>query len=56
MHSKSICDSLSDVVQSAIRWAVSNEKIIDPGIRALVLCLAEHKQMPAVTKLKKEGW
>ena len=56
MHGKNICDSLSNVVQSAIRWAVANEQILDPGTRALVLWLAQHKQEPSVAKVKKDGW
>lgn len=56
MHGKNICDSLSNVVQSAIRWAVASEEILDPGTRALVLWLAKHKQVPTVAKVKKDGW
>mmetsp|Transcript_25121 Transcript_25121/g.84671 ORF Transcript_25121/g.84671 Transcript_25121/m.84671 type:complete len:497 (+) Transcript_25121:2689-4179(+) len=56
MHGKNICDSLSNVVQSAIRAAVASEQILDAGTRALVLWLAEHKQLPSVAKVKKTGW
>jgi len=51
-----ICDSLSNVVHSAIRSAVKNENIVDAGTRALVLWLAKNKQLPAVAKVKKDGW
>ena len=56
MHGKNICDSLSNVVHSAIRSAVKNENIVDAGTRALVLWLAKNKQLPAVAKVKKDGW
>ena len=56
MHGKNICDSLSNVIHAALRSAVANGEIVDPGTLALVRWLAEHKQVPTVTKVKKEGW
>ena len=56
MHGKNICDSLSNVILAALRSAVANGEIADPGTRALVLWLAEHRQAPSIAKLKKEGW
>ena len=56
MHGKNICHPLLNMILAALRNAVANEQIVDPGTRALVLWLAEHKQLPAVPKKKKEGY
>ena len=44
MHGKNICDSLAIIINSAIQWAIRNDKDIDAGTRALFLWLAIHKQ------------
>ena len=56
MHGKNICDSLSNIILAALRSAVANGEIVDAGTHALVLWLAEHRQLPSISKLKKEGW
>ena len=56
MHGKNVCDALSNLIQAALRGAVSNGDLVDGGTRELVLWLAQHKPHPSVSKLKKDGW
>lgn len=56
MHGKGACDGVSNVVSHAVREAQKAGHLLDPGTRELILYLAQHKQTPAVAKLRKDGW
>ena len=56
MHGKNICHALSNIIHAALRMAVANAMLVEPGTRGLVLWLAQHVQDPSVSKLKKDGW
>ena len=56
MHGKNICDALSNSIAAALKGAVERGDVVDPTTRKLVLYLAQHYQVPATAKMKKDGW
>lgn len=55
-HGKAGYDTLGYVPKMAVSEAIASNALLNPGMRELVLYLAQHRQSPSVAKADKSGW